>query len=235
MLRPDMSVLDVGCGTGAITYGIAKAVGEAGRVVAIDRDAVLIENAREAYPLPNLEFEIRDAASLTYRAEFEIATAARTLQWISDPAAALLKMTRAVKPRGAIVILDYNHVANSWEPEPPAAFQTFYQGFLAWRDANHWDNRMAEHLPGLLRDAGLVEIETHNQDEVIGREDPDHERHFDVWRYVIESLGDQLVNGGFLTPEQLRASADAFKPWAATELVRQTIVMRTVTARVPKS
>ncbi len=234
MLRPGVTVLDVGCGTGAITYGIAQAVGSSGRVAGIDRDAVFIEHAWKDYRLPNLEFEIGDATSLTYRAEFDIVTAARTLQWISDPAAALAKMKHAVKAGGAIVILDYNHVANSWEPAPPAAFREFYRAFLAWRDANRWDNQMAEHLPALMQSAGLVQVEIHNQDEIIRREDPDHQRHFDVWRYVIESPGDQLVNGGFLTSDQLRAAADAFSPWAASELMKQTMVMRTVTAGVPE-
>lgn len=233
MLRPGMSVLDVGCGTGAITFGIAKAVGPDARVIGVDRDAVLIENARKDYSLSNLEFQIGDAASLTYRAGFDIATAARTLQWISDPADALATMMAAVKPGGAIVILDYNHVANSWEPEPPLAFREFYRAFLAWRDANHWDNQMADHLPALMRDAGLDNIETYNQDEVILRSDPDHERHFDVWRYVIESLGGQLINTGFLTPDQLRAAADEFKPWVANELMQQTMVMRTVAGWEP--
>jgi len=234
MVRPGMSVLDVGCGTGAITFGIAKAVGERGRGVGVDRDPALIENARKDYPLPNLMFETGDATSLSYRAEFDIATAARTLQWIGDPAAALAKLKAAVKPGGAIVILDYNHVSNSWEPEPPPVFREFYQAFLAWREANHWDNQMADHLPDLMRAAGLTQIEIHNQDEIIGRDDPDHQRHFDVWGYVIEVPGDQIVAGGFLTPEQLRAAADEFKPWATTELMKQTMVMRTVTARVPE-
>jgi len=234
MLRPGMSVLDVGCGTGSITYGIAKAVGDSGRVVGVDRDATLIEGLQEHHSLPSLEFVLGDATSLIYRAEFDIATAARTLQWIDDPAAALAKMKDAVKPGGAIVILDYNHVSNSWEPDPPAAFRTFYQGFLAWRDSHHWDNQMAEHLPDLMRAAGLTQIEVHNQDEVIGRDDPDHQRHFDVWGYVIEVPGDRIVSGGFLMPDQLRAAADAFKPWAATELMKQTMVLRAVVARVPE-
>ena len=233
MLRPGMSVLDVGCGTGSITYGIAKAVGNAGRVVGVDRDPVLLEHVWKDYPLPNLEFVVGDATNLNYRVEFDIATAARTLQWIADPALAIEKLKLAVKPGGSVVVLDYNHVANSWEPQPPASFRAFYRGFLAWRGVNRWDNQMAEHLPDLMRAAGLTEIEIHNQDEVIRREDPDHRRHFDVWGYVIEVPGDQIVSGGFLTPEQLRAAADAFKPWAATELMKQTMVLRAVTARVP--
>ncbi len=37
LLQPGMSVLDVGCGTGAIIAGIAQAVGPSGRVVGMDK------------------------------------------------------------------------------------------------------------------------------------------------------------------------------------------------------
>jgi ubiquinone/menaquinone biosynthesis C-methylase UbiE len=82
-LRPGLSVLDVGCGTGAITAGIAKAVGPHGRVVGIDLDEVLLERARAEHgTVPNLEFRHGEAMALTFRAEFDVVTAARTLQWI---------------------------------------------------------------------------------------------------------------------------------------------------------
>src|SRR5215471_9919935 len=58
VLASGMSVLDVGCGTGAITKGIAEAVGPTGRVVGIDRDPGLIARARaHCRLLPNLSFE----------------------------------------------------------------------------------------------------------------------------------------------------------------------------------
>ena len=49
LLRPGMAVLDVGCGTGAITAGIANAVGDSGYVVGVDRDGALLELARAAH------------------------------------------------------------------------------------------------------------------------------------------------------------------------------------------
>src|SRR5215472_11030821 len=81
LLRPGLCVLDVGCGTGAITAGAAKAVGPHGHVVGIDRDAVLLELARTEHSMvPNLRFEYVDVTTLTSRAQFDIVSAARTLQ-----------------------------------------------------------------------------------------------------------------------------------------------------------
>jgi len=72
LLRPGFSVLDVGCGTGAITAGIARAVKPEGHVVGVDRDEGLLEIARtEHAEIENLEFECRDATALKFRAQFD--------------------------------------------------------------------------------------------------------------------------------------------------------------------
>src|SRR3954447_17813297 len=78
LLRPGLSVLDVGCGTGAITAGTAKAVGPHGHVVGVDRDEALLELARTEHALlPNLRFESGNVTSFRFRGQFDIVTAAR--------------------------------------------------------------------------------------------------------------------------------------------------------------
>ena len=49
LLKPGFSVLDIGCGTGAITAGIVPRVSPGGFVLGIDRDEDLIERARRNY------------------------------------------------------------------------------------------------------------------------------------------------------------------------------------------
>jgi ubiquinone/menaquinone biosynthesis C-methylase UbiE len=119
-------VLDVGCGTGSITAGIAKAVGPQGHVVGIDRDPGLLELARQEHAgVANLRFEAGDATTLCQMAEYDFVTSARTLQWIPEPVLAIQNMKRALKPSGILVVLDYNHVHNAWVPEPPEEFKLF--------------------------------------------------------------------------------------------------------------
>jgi SAM-dependent methyltransferase len=234
-----MSVLDVGCGTGAITAGIAKAVVDA-RVVGLDRDPDNLAVAREhAGDVSNLSYELGDALSLIsegrlpFEAAFDIVTAARTLQWISEPGIALANMKKAAKPGGRVVVLDYNLADNRWEPGLPAEFARFYAAFLDWRASNQWDNRMADHLPDLFRASGLAEVQVHISDEIAERGDPDFAQTAGIWTYVTGTLGLRIAAAGFLTESECVDAERAYLDWVANGLNRQTMVMRTVEGIAP--
>jgi len=234
LLRPGLSVLDVGCGTGAITAGIANAVGPAGRVVGIDRDEALLRVARSEHAmLANLRFDYGDVGALSVSAEFDIVTAARTLQWIADPASAVSKMKGAAKPTGLLVVLDYNHSRNEWEPDPPSEFQLVYRAFLAWRESNGWDNEIATRLPDLLRNAGLSDIRTTRQDEVVEREQPEFASQATIWSEVLENVGDLIVRAGLISELQLQDARTCYQEWSTTTLRKQTLAMLTVTGVAP--
>ena len=225
-----MSVLDVGCGSGAITAGIARVVGPLGRVVGVDRDETLLANGRSSYPdLPNLRLEGGEATTLTFEAEFDCVTAARTLQWIADPARAVHRMAAAAKAGGIVVVLDYNHAANTWDPTPPPEFQRFYAAFLAWREHRSWDNRMADHLPDLFRKAGLTAIEVTNQDEITTRSAPDFSHRSTLWLEVLESLGGEVAAEGFCTAAELDRARAEYSRYVADGLSTQTLALRAIT------
>lgn len=217
MLRPGMSVLDVGCGTGAITAGIARAVAP-GRVVGVDRDEALLETARRDHA--GVEFQQGDALALAFQDEFDIVTAARAVQWIAEPARAVARMAAAVKPGGALVVLDYNHDRNAWFPDPPPEFARFYAAFLEWRASNGWTNDTADCLPEWFTAAGLVDIESVESSETMGRGGPD------VWGQVIGELGRQ-----FYPEDERAAAAVAYHDYCETALQRQTLALRTVIGR----
>lgn len=198
-----MRVLDAGCGTGAITAHIAASVGPDGIVFGVDRDEANLAIARQDYGrAENLRFETADVLTLSDRfgREFDIVTAARTIQWVSEPERALVQMKNATKPGGRVIVLDYNLDETYWEPEPPVSFRRFYQAFLDWRTSNGWDNHMASHLPGLFRAAGLADVATYPSDELLTRNDPNFENPYasGIWLYVIQTLGPTLVEAGFL-------------------------------------
>ena len=229
-----MSVLDIGCGTGAITAGIAKVVA-GGEVVGLDSDTDNLTAARERYAdIPNLRFESGDVLSLPYSSQFDVANAARTLQWIAGPARAIAKMKLAAKPGGRVIALDYNHADNRWEPGLPREFARFYRAFLEWRAANGWDNRMADHLPDLLRAAGLEEIQVQVSDEITRRGDPEFAETAGIWTCVAHTIGPAIAAAGLMTERECLDAEAAYRDWIASGLEQQSLAMRTVEGFVPK-
>lgn len=138
-------------------------------------------------------------------------------------------MKQALRPGGLLVVLDYGHTKNQWDPRPPDEFKRFYEAFLAWRHANGWDNEMADHLPKLFQSAGLTDVLSHIQTEVAEPGDPDFEGHAALWSGVIEHVDEQLATAGFLTKQQSRDAHERYVPWAKTKLLKQTLARSAVT------
>ncbi len=233
LLKPGLAVLDVGCGTGAITAGIARAVGATGTVLGIDRDPTLLELARSRFAdVQNLVFEEHDILSFDGQGGFDIAAAARTLQWISRPVEALKRMNSAVKPGGFVVALDYNHAQLTLEPPPPAEFCTFYDAFLGWREANGWDNWMADRLRPLFKEAGLKDVVVSVEDEIAAFGEPAFGDAVGIWGNVVETIGPQVALSGFLTEADRLSAAKAIEDWVKTRARRQTLVLRAARGKV---
>lgn len=221
-----MSVLDAGCGTGSITAGMARRVGATGRVKGIDRDAALIAIARRDHrEQANLSFDPCDISEANFESEFDVVSAARTLQWIGDPPAALANMVKAAKPGGLIAVLDYDHTTSLWIPAPPRSFQSFYHAFLDWRSANGWDNRIAVHLRDLFESAGLENVEVLDSDEVYS------DAGSEIWLKVIESLGPALRQGGFNFDPAVEVE---YSRWLAEGFEGQVLSMKTAFGTKPK-
>jgi ubiquinone/menaquinone biosynthesis C-methylase UbiE len=234
LLEPGMSVLDVGCGAGAITRGIAEAVGPEGRVVGIDISEELLALALHSHAEPaNLSFEIADVTRHHYRDEFDVVTAARVLQWLADPGAALAAMVAAAKPGGQIIVLDYDHTRAAWTPAPPEPFMRFYDAFLGWRADAGMDNQIAVHLEAMMLDRSLEEIRTSEEIELSRRGDADFETRLALWPGVIATRGHQLVADGWLDETERAAAGESFSAWISADARSQSLYLRAVSGRRP--
>jgi SAM-dependent methyltransferase len=162
-LRPDDHVLDIGCGAGQTTRDAAR-MATAGTALGVDVSASMIEWARqltEATRLPNVYFELANAATYPFRSEsFDVAISRFGTMFFTQPVAAFSNVRRALRPGGRLVMMVWReHDRNEWSvlieralahdtdalaaaPEQPDAFS------LA-------DPKLAERT---LNAAGFVEV-----------------------------------------------------------------------------
>jgi SAM-dependent methyltransferase len=94
-------VLDVGCGTGAVTAEVARRT--RGQVTGLDIDAQALAFARQ-HDDRSL-YEHGDALDLAYPDDcFDIVLCHFTLLWLSDPLQALREMARVARAEGRVLI-----------------------------------------------------------------------------------------------------------------------------------
>lgn len=214
ILTEGMMVLDVGCGTGSITRGIAEAVGPNGHVIGVDNSRNLIEKARKNHGhIPGLYFEIADSYNLSFNQQFDIVTSSRLLIWLSDPLKALKMMIKAAKIGGRILIVDYNHEKISWEPQPPSSMLNFYSAYLRWRSEAGMDNSIADNLPQMFQNLGLKDITIIPHHEVIKRTEPDFQTRIGIWADTASSRGPQMEQDGFTSKKEYLHAEREYRHW----------------------
>lgn len=232
LLGSGMSVLDVGCGSGAITNGIALIVGEKGKAVGVDVNSHLIneakQHAKDLKLCENLFFQVADIYSLPYNNEFDIVTSARVMQWLAYPKKALKQIIKAAKPGGTIIVLDYNHEKIKWQPEPPLAFRHFYNQFLNWRSNAGMENTIADQLKDMFMEAGLTDIRVSVQSETTSREDADFNEKIGIWAEVVATRGRQMVEDGYVTESERQEAEKQYREWVTTAAKSQTMYLLAV-------
>ncbi len=226
LLEPGMTVLDVGCGTGAITIGISEAVGTSGKVVGIDNNPTLIKKARDRYP--NLSFEMADIYSLPFENQFDIVTTSRVLQWLDKPQQALNNLVKSVKPGGKVVVLDYNHEKLIWHPEVPDSMKYFYDAFLKWRRDAGMNNAIADHLMDMFEKSGLNQIHVTPQHEEVIHGQENFETAVSIWAIVAETKGEQMLQDKLIEKDMLDKAIKDYKEWIRKEAQSQTMYLLAV-------
>lgn len=234
LLKEGMSVLDVGCGSGTITAGVAERVGVSGRVVGIDFSEHLIAQAQKNHEhLSNLSFEVADINSYNPEHKFDLVIAARTLQWVSNPKEVVTQMLNLVKPGGMISILDYNHTKIEWAPQPPQSMIDFYHAFLNWRTDAGYDNAIADNLSVIYQDLGLQLINVVDQHEVSRHGEERFVGDVRIWNVVAETRGNQVVRDGFCTEELRLKAIQEYDAWIASDAQAMKLYLLAVEAVKP--
>lgn len=110
-IAPGMTVLDIGCGPGDVTFLAARLVGSRGRVLGIDRseEAIRLAGKRAgAAGLDNVSFLQSDLESFMSTTRFDAIVGRLVLLYVGDPGRVLRGLRHCLHPRGVVAIQEFD-------------------------------------------------------------------------------------------------------------------------------
>lgn len=130
--RPNLKVVDLGCGTGELTRQLADALPDS-TVTGLDSSTQMLDAARAAsFSSANLRFAQGDQSELAGKWDLIFSNAA--LQWSENHAELIPRLYRLLAPGGQIAVQvpsNHNHISHQIYRETASQepFQSILQGF----------------------------------------------------------------------------------------------------------
>jgi len=119
-------ILDLGCGTGDVTYAIAKKTPPNGKVIGIDFLEDSIRMAKKMFVSPNLEFRHGNLEELKFQpASFDCIVLFEVIEHVDNPMLLAKKIHKLLKPGGYFVVSTPNG----------SSLDAFFQNFKSPHDS----------------------------------------------------------------------------------------------------
>ncbi|KAK7063674.1 class I SAM-dependent methyltransferase [Favolaschia claudopus] len=219
-IRPDMHILDVGCGPGTITADLAKRVPQ-GHVTGIECSAEdVLQTAREqaaAQGLTNLTYSIGDVLSLPFSdASFDVVHAHQVLQHVPDPVLALKEMYRVAKPGGIVVARDTDFSAMTWYPKSSEGISLWHTTHMNVGRKNGGEPDSGRRLLSYALEAGIPRQQiTATASTWCYSAAEDVAWWSSTWadRVRLSTFASSALEYGFATEENLEEMSSAWKTW----------------------
>jgi ubiquinone/menaquinone biosynthesis C-methylase UbiE len=121
LLPRDLTLADIGCGTGSLTFELARF---ARKVIGVDSSHEMLRRARaiaKERDLENVEFRQGDALELPLPSRsVDAAFCVMVLHFLADPARAMAGLCRITRPGGSVILVDLVQHKQEWMREQMA-------------------------------------------------------------------------------------------------------------------
>ena len=216
-LKPGMSILDCGCGPGAITFGLAEAVAP-GRVQGVDIEPAMVEQATRLAAeegVQNVEFRVGDIYDLPFEdGEFDVVFSHSVTEHLSDPVRAMRELRRVTKSGGLAAIVKTDWTFPFIVPESEG-FSKFFELFEGGFNRVGGSLNRGRYLGAYMREAGFDVIEVRNQvSNSFGEATVPTAERFITWMDNIP-LFRESVELGIISEAELEAVRAGMREWAA--------------------
>jgi ubiquinone/menaquinone biosynthesis C-methylase UbiE len=217
-LKPGMRLLDVGCGPGSITSGLALRV-EPAPTIGIDPSESVIETARalaRGGAARHLTFEVGNIYEPRFdKGSFDAIFAHQVLQHLRRPVEALRQFRHLLTPGGIVGVRDVDWGSVTFYPENQG-MRRFLALYYDLARRNGGEPNAGRHLRHWFREAGFVE--TLVTTSTVSYADPAATREWaDTYaeRTLHSSIADKSLEYGLASRSDLEAIASSWRAWGA--------------------
>ncbi len=132
-LKPEMRVLELGCGTGQFTNILAKSVN---RWFATDFSEKMLSHARRSKKNRNVMYSLEDAHAISFPANyFDAIVIANALHVIPNPGQSLHEISRCLKENGLLIAPTFVY------DKPLSKFRMKLMQLLGFLPHNKWTSK----------------------------------------------------------------------------------------------
>lgn len=193
--------LEVGAGAGSVARWLGEAVGPTGRVLATDLDTRFLADLGP--PVEVLRHDV--AADPIEERAFDLVHARAVIEHLSDRAAVVSRLARALRPGGVLVLEDVvfgGPATRTWErlttpPSGAGPLTRVMNAVAAGFRTIGADPECGLDLPGALRLAGLAGVEAELTHRLVRGGTPESA----FFELTLGQLTGRLVAGGLLAPD----------------------------------
>lgn len=219
MLRAGMRLLDVGCGPGTITTGLARAVAP-GEVVGLDVVPGVLDEARAhlaSTDLANVRFQEGSVYALPFAdASFDVVHMHQVMQHLARPADAAREAFRVLRPGGLLAVRDADYATMIHWPRTPG-IERWLELYHAVAHRNGADPDMGRWLHAAVIEGGL-DVVASSATPMLFTAREDVLNWGDSWseRVVASAFASQAVEYGLATRAELEAISADWRAWGRT-------------------
>ncbi|HZD13013.1 MAG TPA: methyltransferase domain-containing protein [Candidatus Binatus sp.] len=168
-LRPGITIIDVGCGTGDFTRYLASLTPGKSRVIGVDSRAASVKAATKETEktglFKSISYRVGDVNKLPFADDYSDLTSCRTLlMHLPDPLIAVKEMTRITRSGGNVAAVEPGGMRTFHDPNDEIftrlslRVEESYRKGIRKLEGKQFD--IGERLPGIFQKAGLAGIRT---------------------------------------------------------------------------